>query len=167
MRPKHFVQWAFPFVPLVFLATSARVGAQDIHHYVAVVSGLTTTMQEKQLLMVLAGSDDLGEFTVDRGTGEIGIKTRFAMDRARFDHLIGRYNLHILSFRQIDAPQYTTTQGPRTPRMADMPLYIDTGDPVRDNQRYDAYKAAWIAVHPDEYRELSAPLGSAPTSGTD
>ena len=167
MSAKQLTVWTFPFVQLAFLAPPAQVGAQDIHHYVAVVSGLSTTMQEKQLLMVLSDADELGEYTVDRSASEVGIKTRNWMDRARFDHLIGRYHMSIVSFEEIGAQQRPPSPGPRTPRMADMPLYIDTGDPLRDNQRYDAYKAAWIAVHPEQYRELTAPSGPVPTSETD
>lgn len=167
MCAKVFASWTVPFFKLAFLVLPVQVGAQDIHHYVAVVSGLTTTMQEKQLLMVLSDADELGEYTVDRSSSEVGIKTQNGMDRARFDHLIGRYHMGIVSFEEIGAQQRPSSPGPRTPRMADMPLYIDTGDPLRDNQRYDAYKAAWIAVHPQQYQELTAPSGPVPTSETD
>lgn len=141
--------------------------AQDIHHYNAVVSGMTTTMQEKQLLMDLAGSDELGEFSIDRSAGAIVLKTVRRFDLAQFDHFVGRYGMHLVTFEEINAAPAVVVRTPRVPRMADMPLYMDTGNPVQDDQRYDAYKAAWIAVHPEEYRELTAPQGPAPTSEND
>lgn len=141
--------------------------AQDIHHYNAVVSGMTTTMQEKQLLMDLADSDELGEFSIDRSAGAIVLKTVRRFDLAQFDHFVGRYGMHLVTFEEINAAPAVVVRTPRVPRMADMPLYMDTGNPVQDDQRYDAYKAAWIAVHPEEYRELTAPQGPAPTSEND
>jgi len=167
MHPVTLLPRLERFLCTLTLAAAFPVLAQDIHHYNAVVSGMTTTMQEKQLLMDLAGSDELGEFSIDRSAGAIVLKTVRRFDLAQFDHFVGRYGMHLVSFEEINAAPAVVVRTPRVPRMADMPLYMDTGNPVQDDQRYDAYKAAWIAVHPEEYRELTAPQGPAPTSEND
>jgi len=143
------------------------VSGQDIQHYKAVVSGMSTTLQEKQLLTDLSDSDELGEFSADGSTGDVVLKTVRTWDLAQFEHMVVNYNMQVVSFEHVNAVEPVVTQTPRVPRMADMPLYMNTGNPVQDDQRYEAYKAAWIAVHPDEYRELTAPHGVAPTSETD
>lgn len=148
----------------LFMLVALPAFSQDIHHYRAVVSGLSTTMQEKQLLTNLANSDELGEFSVDRASGDVVLKTVRRLDLFQFEHIVDRCNMHVVSFDEINARPPVIVHSPRVPRLADMPLYMDTGNPVLDDQRYDAYKAAWIAVHPEEYRELTAPQGTPATS---
>ena len=80
--------------------------------------------------------------------------------RAGFERMIDRLNLGVLQFDVVGAPVTPVGSGLRQPRLADMPLFMDTGDPVLDQQRYAAYKSAWIAAHPDQYRELTAPQGA-------
>lgn len=142
----------------LLLTARTVVLAQDIHHYRARVSGMATTMQEKQLTIALAERDELGEFRVDRATGEVDIKTAVALDRFRFEFLITPFQLDVVSYEEIGQQTTPDVRQPRRQQLADMPVYVDTGDPVRDNQRYDAFKAAWIAAHPEQYRELTAPV---------
>ena len=145
---------------LLVIASAPSIRAQDIHHYVATVSGMSTTLQEKRIMETLSEFDPLAEYRVDRATGEVVIKTRYTLDRFRFERMIDRLNLGVLQFDVVGAPVTPVGSGLRQPRLADMPLFMDTGDPVLDQQRYAAYKAAWIAAHPDQYRELTAPQGA-------
>ncbi len=152
---------------LLACAPTLSTTAQDVHHYQVVVSGMTTTLQEKQLLTLLTDTDPLGEYRVDRTTGEVEMKTVRRTDRYRFEYLIAPMQLGVVSFEEIGEQRVPTVFGQRKQRNSDMPIYMDTGDPVRDNLRYDAYKAAWIASHPEQYEELTAPTPVGTNAGTD
>lgn len=155
---------------LAFLLSSAPTIsslAQDVHHYQVVVSGMTTTLQEKQLLTHLTDTDPLGEYRVDRTTGQVEMKTVRRTDRYRFEYLLSSMQLGVVSFEEIGEQRVPAVFSQRKRRDSDMPIYMDTGDPVRDNQRYDAYKAAWIAAHPEQYEALTAPRPVGTDGGTD
>lgn len=148
------------------LFSAALIGplsAQEFHHYRATVAGMTSTMQEKEMTDQLQAADLQGKVYVDRSTGAIDWTTTLRMERIQFAYRVGRYGLSVETFEEIGTPQPPLVRTPRRPQLADMPLYMDTGDPQRDNERYDAYKAAWIATHPDQYEELTAPSSVAGT----
>ncbi|MEO8590783.1 MAG: hypothetical protein ABI432_15515 [Flavobacteriales bacterium] len=63
----------------------------------------------------------------------------------------------------VSAFEHITGSSPTPPRHRffghpDFPVFLDTGDWIADNQRYEAEKSLWIATHPEAYRELTAPV---------
>ena len=131
---------------------------QDLHRYAAQVSGSSTTLMEKQLLEQLHAADELGEYSVDRHTGQVEMKMFARMDRFRFEYMITPLGLTLVRFEEQGTHPTPLSTARRGSLPIDFPIYIDTGDPLRDNQRYDAYKAAWIAAYPETYEELTAPV---------
>lgn len=157
MMPHHRKILRLALVCAILYLPARTAWAQDIQHYRATVSGLNTTLQEKQLLEHFSTSDPLGTFRVDRSAGLLVLKTVHELDRHQVEYQLAQFQVGLVAFEEVGGVQKAYTRGERVPRLADMPLYIDTGDPDRDNQRYDAYKAAWVAAHPDQYEELTAP----------
>jgi|JI10StandDraft_1071094.scaffolds.fasta_scaffold394475_2 hypothetical protein len=153
-------------VILAFCSASACT-AQTIHYYSARMAGMTSTMHEKQLEGMLVDLDPAGVFKIDRNEGTLEWKSIVPMDRFQFEHRIGRFGLSLLSYEERIGNSDPMPHTERIQRLADMPLYMDTGDPVRDNARYDAYKAAWIATHPEEYLELTRPTNVEPLIDND
>lgn len=156
--------WAKAALHLLSLALFPQlVGAQVMHTFHAVVSNMTTTLQEKQVLSTLYAADPIGEFSVDRTEGSIRIKTGQQVEEVHLASMLEEYGVDLVTFTQPDRPTIAepiptpVQHGTRKVRLADMPLYIDTGDPTKDNARYDAAKATWIATHPAMYEELTAP----------
>lgn len=133
--------------------------AQAIHHYQAQVGGLTSTLQEKLLAQDLHDRDPLSEIQVDRIEGSVEWKTTLVYDHFKFELSLQRHHLPLLSFEEVGIPdRQVPLTDPRDPRVPDKPTYIETGDRIRDAQRYDAYKAAWIAMYPEQYRLWTAPV---------
>ncbi len=138
--------------------------AQAVHHYEARVEGMGSSVHEKLLFQDLRDRDDGSEIWLDPSEGSVVWKTVLTVNRFQFESILQRLELVLLAFDEVGVPHAPATNAPRRRQMADMPLYIDTGDPIRDNQRYDAYKAAWIAAHPEQYEELTAPRSTNETA---
>lgn len=78
------------------------------------------------------------------------VRTAIHVDRQQLEAAVAPAGLHIihLGLLQEPAPQQRSTSAQR-------PRYLDTGDPVADNIRYDLLKRAWIADHPDQYQRAN------------
>lgn len=138
--------------------------AQDVYHYEARLSGMTSTMQEKRMTARISELDARAEFRFERATQQLSLKTTERLDRPRFEHLLAPCELGLADFVCIVCPPNVTRSA--SPGDPDMPLFIDTGDPARDHARYDAFKAAWVAANPDQYEELTRPR-TVPTEVTE
>jgi hypothetical protein len=145
---------------IVFTVVSGAAQAQVVHHYRAHVNGGISSAQEKLFLGSLLQADPLTESVVDREQGTIEWKSTERYDQFRTEALFERQQLGLQAFEELGTPASSTEPSPSL-EFDGPPRYIDTGDAVRDNLRYDAYKAAWIAANPDRYREMTAPSTEA------
>ncbi|MBL7951696.1 MAG: hypothetical protein JNM62_08245 [Flavobacteriales bacterium] len=139
---------------------------QQVHHYRMAVNGMSTTLQEKRITSLLFQSDALSEVHVDRLAGLVEWKSALRWDRFSAETLLHDLQMTILNFEEVGVTQQPSVAEAPERRMQDMPRFIDTGDAQLDNQRYDAYKAAWIAAHPEEYEQLTAPAGTSLQPGS-
>ena len=107
---------------------------------------------EKQLFEQFRDIDPAGTFRYDRSAQHFTIRSS-ALDAANaFSQLLAQ---------RTELPACTVVD-PNAPRpieritvdLPGFPTYIDTGDPIKDDQQYTDRKKAWIAQHPEDHARL-------------
>lgn len=134
-------------VPL--LAASQGEAATDLLvHFASPLS----EEHEKQLFEQFRDIDPAGTFRYDRSAQQFTIRSS-AVDAANaFSQLLAqRTELPACTVVHPDAPRPTERI---TVDLPGFPPYIDTGDPIKDDQHYTDRKKAWIVQHPEEYERL-------------
>lgn len=110
--------------------------------------------QEKQLFEQFRDIDPTGTFSYERTAQLFTVRGGAADATNAYAELLAQ---------RADLPVHSAvvgnTLGPSERTTVDFPgfpTYIDTGNPVKDDQDYTDRKKAWIAQHPDEYARLKA-----------
>ena len=142
---------------LLFCCFSFTTIGQQVYHFHIRVAIPISGEQQKLLTHDLMQEDPAAELVMDAQEGALSVKTVKHFDRFQVGLLLQRRQVELLDFTEVGRDPILTAGWDDLPVQDDPPRYIDTGDRVRDNQRYDAFKAAWIAVHPVEYGILTAP----------
>lgn len=88
---------------------------------------------------------------IDPAVQSVLLRVHVELDRDQLQAVVGQAGLHIT---YLGPPRHEVgTQRAMRANSADVPpSYHDTGDPVKDNVRYELEKKDWIAVHPDLYQ---------------
>lgn len=145
------------FLTMLLCSWSLVALAQRVHHFQIRVAVPISSEQQKLVAHDLMQHDPAAELVMDAQEGVLSYKTVNQLSRFECNALFERWQMELLDFTEVGRDPILTAGWDDRPVQDDPPRYVDTGDRVRDNQRYDAFKAAWIAAHPVEYGILTAP----------
>ncbi len=152
-------------VLLLCLTSIAQVTctAQNEECYRATLAGTVTPAQLKSLIaqLPLLVGDGKWEFT--EATSTLELRLRSALTREHFETWASGIGLTISEYIHVAGPDDPWSRS-RYFNHPDFPVYLNTGDNLADDQRYEQEKSTWIATHPEAYQELIAPV---PVSAVD
>lgn len=108
--------------------------------------------QEKQLFEQFRDIDPAGTFSYHRAAQQFNVRSGAADATNAFTRLLAqRSDLPAHAVEDENAPRPVERI---TVEIPGFPTYIDTGNPVKDDQDYTDRKKAWIAQHPAENERL-------------
>lgn len=149
---KRFVEAAIVLVPL--LLTCSRGSAQQVDMTVlrlradSVVDGA----QEKLALEALRAFDPGIRLSVHTDRTLLKIGTKQDLDVGTVREVLLQVGIHT---SVVTAPLPADGLLKHAGDLPDgFPVFVSTGNPDLDNQKYQAAKAAWIEAHPDAYRQM-------------
>lgn len=138
--------------------TMGTCTAQETYRYRAVLS-VPSGAANKVLYTRLEKLIGPGKWEFTEATGALELKMRSALTGEELQAQVADIGVVVSAFE----PMATSLVAPITPRRRfpahpDFPVFLDTGDPILDAHRYEQEKSTWIAMHPEAYLEMSAPV---------
>lgn len=144
---------ALPFLT-VFLAVCSTGRAQDGPTTALRVffNGMPPEEVEKALYENLRGIDESCTIVLDHAHAQMDILSRSSLPSSAFSEILGSVaGTRISSIQDLSVPTAMPTGIEGIPGA---PRYVETGNEVADDLRYQEAKRAWIAADPDVYRAL-------------
>jgi hypothetical protein len=136
------------------LGLSAYAQDPEIRHYRMLFAQAFDPAQEKFIHEALTAQDPGIRIWVDATAQSAEARTMVQLDPVALQNDLSLGGLLIDEFSLLGLDHSVLRSG--APEEA-FPKFIDTGDLIEDNRRYDAAKATWILAHPEEYEQLTAP----------
>jgi hypothetical protein len=89
---------------------------------------------------------------IDPVVQSVLLRLHVELDPVQLQAVVGQAGLHIT---YLGPPRHEVgAMKALVPNSTDAaPVYVNTGDPAKDNARYELEKKTWIAVHPDLYQQ--------------
>lgn len=96
---------------------------------------------------------DPGAFVwIDPDVQNVLLRVHLELDPVQLQAVVGQAGLQITYLgplrHEVGSVRAMVSNG-----TAEAPVYRNTGDPVKDNLRYESEKKTWIAAHPDVYQQ--------------
>ena len=123
---------------------AAAQGDQSLA-YIAQVMGLISDQDEKLVNEALNDWDAIDGFEVSCAAHRVKLSAHHPVSEGELTERLAGTGTALLWLAEVQADG--SLAGPSYVAHA-FPVYVDTGDPVGDNARYDMDKAAWLAAHP-------------------
>ena len=147
--------------PLVLLLCIASVTpitctAQNDECYRAIFTGALAPAQLKSLVARSPALVGNGKWEFNEATSTLELRLRSALSRESFQAWASELGLIVSEYEHLQGGAASTTHG-RFFNHPDFPVFLDTGDNIADNERYEQEKNTWIATHPEAYQEMTAP----------
>jgi len=130
--------------------------AQVQVYYTATLAGLATAAQLKSLSARMEALDSNGKWDYTEETGVLELCVRAGLTAEGLQAWVSDLGCTVTAFQQVPTPPVPASQN-RHFAHPDFPVFLDTGDRIADDQRYELEKSVWIATHAEAYRELTAP----------
>lgn len=145
-------------VALLFVLSNAPLQAHAQNDaprsYVAQVTGLITELDEKSVFEALSGWEALERIDLSRAAHRLKFATTQPVSDGELAARLAGTGTGVFWLAEVQANG--SLSGASYEANA-FPVFEDTGDPVADNARYDADKAAWLSAHPGWVDENTRP----------
>jgi hypothetical protein len=125
--------------------------AQGQHRYLFTLAQPLDENGEKELIEQLLGWDPGCSVRVNGRMREVDLRTSVAAEKGAMQNHLWDADLVVVDW-YADVPANAEVSTPI--EIPGFPKYYDTGDAAADDRRYDEAKQAWIAAHPEEYRQF-------------
>lgn len=146
-----------PLLSLTCLAMNT-CAAQEAYRYRAILS-VPSGSSPKVLHARLETLVGAGKWEFTEATGLLEMKLYAVLSGDGLQAHVTDLGVVVSSFEPLAASSAApVTPRRRFPAHPDFPVFLDTGDPILDGQRYEQEKSTWIAMHPEAYLEMSAPV---------
>lgn len=134
--PRAHLTWALTLL-IALLAPEATAQRKAELTYKARITGALGTVQEKWIMEVLRSQAPGCTISIDAALAQAKIKSNTPLVPGELNAMLQPHGVHL------ELTSVTNEEGMEL-RMADMPTYINTGDPIADQAAHAGALQAWM-----------------------